>query len=146
MTAEEENAQLKSEGNHMAEQLPERAFEQRRMIVPTICIVLGIIFLVYSAFIFVFRVGFDTTIISSNGSYYAYPASEFASFLRLLDGPTLLIGLGLFLIGLINRTKKHSLRRLSRNVTTLGVSLMGFGVIVALLMIFAHFIGSALFP
>jgi len=132
--------------NQMAKQLPEREFEQRRMLVPTIFMVLGIISLLYSAFIFVFGVGLDTTIRYSNGTTYGYSPSELTSLLRLLDGPAMLIRLGLFLIGFVNRTKKHSLRRLSIKATTLGVALMGFGVMVALLMIFAHLIGSALFP
>ena len=130
----------------MAEQLPGQEFEQPRMFAPTILMVLGIIFLVYSAFIFVFRVGLDTTIISSNGTTSSYAASELSTLLRILAGPIILIGLGLFLIGLVNRTKKHSSSRLSKTATTLGVILMSFGILMTMFMLCAHLIGSALFP
>lgn len=130
----------------MAEQLPGREFEQQRMLVPTVFMVLGIIFLVYSAFIFVFGVGLDTTVSYSNGTTYGYSASELTSLLRLLAQPAILIGLMLFLIGLVNRTKKHSLRRLRSTVNILCGILTGLAVLVALFMIFAVVIGSLLFP
>ena len=130
----------------MAKQLPERDFEQRRMFVPTIFMVLGIVFLIYSAFIYVFGVGLDTIIRSSNGDTYGYAASELTSLLRLLAQPAILIGLGLFLIGLVNRTKKHSLRRPGKTVTILGMILLSFGILVTMFMLCAHLIGSALFP
>ena len=107
---------------------------------------LGIMFLAYSAYIFVFGVGLETIIRFSNGSSSGFAPSEFTSLLRLLAQPAILIGLGLFLIGLVNRTKNHSLRRLRNTVTILGMSLISFALLVALFMIFAVLIGSALFP
>ena len=132
--------------NEMAEYLPEGESKQRSMVFPIIFMSLGIMVLGYCAFIFVFGVGLGTTIRYSNGATYGYAPSPLTSLLRLLAQPAISIGLGLFLIGLVNRTKKLSLRRGSSIVTILGMFFISIGVLVALLMVFAVLIGSALFP
>ncbi|TMD63816.1 MAG: hypothetical protein E6I97_25425 [Chloroflexi bacterium] len=108
--------------------------------------IFGIMFLGYSTFIFVFGVGLGTTVSYSNGTTYGYGPSELASLLRLLAQPAILIGLGLLLVGFVNRTKKYTSHRLRDIVTILGLSLIGLAVLVALFMIFAVVIASALFP
>lgn len=132
--------------NEMAEHLPEGELKQRSMIFPLIFMSLGIMVLGYCAFIFVFGVGLGTTIRYSNGDMSGYAPSPLTSLLRLVAQPALAIGLGLLLIGLGNKTKNHSLGRRRSTVTILGMILISIGVLVALLMIFAVLIGSALFP
>src|SRR5437879_835419 len=131
--------------NEMAEHLPQGELKQRSMVFPIISMSLGIMVLGYCAFIFVFGVGLGTTVSYSNGATYGYAPSPLPSLLRLLAQPAISIGLGLFLIGLVNRTKKLSLRGGSSIVTILGMFFISIGVLVALLMVFAVLIGSALF-
>jgi hypothetical protein len=132
--------------NYMDEQLPERDFEQRRWLFPVILMILGIMFLGYSTFIFVFGVGLGTTVSYSNGTTYSYGPSELASLLRLLAQPAILIGLGLLLVGFVYRTKNQTSRRLRNIGTVLGLSLTGLAILMALVMIVAVVIGSVLFP
>lgn len=129
----------------MAEQPPEREFGQRRIVASSIFMPLGIMFLIYSAIIFVFGIGLET-IIHSNGATYGYSPSELASLLRLLAQPAIVIGLMLFFIGLANRTKQRSLHWLRITITTLCGILLGLAVLVALFMTLAVIIGSYLFP
>lgn len=122
----------------MNEQLPYAQPRQLRTRVTTIFVIVGLIFLAASLFIIVFRVGQEpglgTTIQSlpHHGESASTPAV--LVIIAPFAYPGTLFGLMLFLIGLVNFTKKPSLHWLRVSVTILCGILIGLSVLAALLL------------
>jgi hypothetical protein len=125
------------EVNQMNEQIQAREPRQRRTVVPTIFMIAGIIFLAASIFILATGVGLEHGLgncsISTPG-YYSSCVPMPLVLLRALTPPGILFGVMLFLIGLVNTTKKPSLRWLRITVSILCSILIGLAVIWSLLV------------
>jgi hypothetical protein len=111
------------------------------MLGPAILMVAGIIFLAASLFIIAFRIGTTDglgTIHTIRPGFESMTIPEPLLALGALAYPSLPIGVMLFLIGLVNTTKKHSLRWLRITVSILcsillGLAILWFLIILALL-------------
>ena len=125
----------------MNEQIQKQEPRQRRMLGPAILMIAGIIFLAASIFIISSGVGLDRGPGSyihtdARGSFGITPG--WATALGALAYPSLPIGVMLFLIGLVNTTKKHSLRLLRITVSILcsiflGLAILWFLIVLELL-------------
>ena len=125
----------------MNEQIQKQEPRQRRMLGPAILMIAGIIFLAASIFIISSGVGLDRGPGSyihtdARGSFGIIPG--WATALGALAYPSLPIGVMLFLIGLVNTTKKHSLRWLRITVSILcsiflGLAILWFLIVLELL-------------
>ncbi len=121
----------------MNEQIQAREPRQRRTIGPTIFMIAGIIFLAASIFILATGVGREYGL----GSYYnTTPGGSISTVpgplvaLGALSIPSIPIGVMLVLIGLVNTTKKPSLRWLRITVSILCGILLGLAVLWFLLV------------
>lgn len=130
----------------MNEQIQARKPWQRRPVGPTIFMVVGIIFLVAIIFIFATGVG---TMHGLGGTAIFYPHGGFMGSvptplfdLRALTVPGIPVGVTLFLIGLVNTTKKPSLRWLRITVRILCGVILGLAVLWFLLTLFLLSLGS----
>lgn len=130
------------EEDQMNEQIQKQEPRQRGMLGPAILIIAGIIFLAASIFIISSGVGLDRgpgsyVHTDARGSIGIIPG--WAVALGALAYPSLPIGVMLFLIGLVNTTKKHSLRWLRITISILcsillGLAILWFLIILVLLL------------
>ena len=121
----------------MSEQIQTQEPRQQRTVGPIIFMIAGIILLAASIFILVSGVGNGC----GPGSYCKSGPGSFISMvpgwavaLRALSIPSLPIGVMLFVIGLVNTTKKPSLRWLRITVSILCGVLLGLAVLWFLLV------------
>ena len=121
----------------MNEQIQARERRQRRAVGPTILMIAGIIFLAASIFMLATGVGREQGLGSSYISTPGYFSSSIPGPLVALGAlsiPSIPIGAMLFLIGLVNSTKKPSLRWLRITVSILCGIVLGLAVLWFLLL------------
>lgn len=128
----------------MNEQIQARQPRQRRMVDSTIFMITGIIFLAASLFIIAFKIGTPDglgTIHTIRPGFENMSIPAPLMVLGALAYPGTPIGLMLFLIGLVNITKKPSLRWLRIAVSILCGILLGLSVLWFLLVSLLLIIG-----
>ena len=123
----------------MSEQIQLQEPQQRRRIVPTIFMTVGIVILAACIFIIVTGVGQQHGLGSTYISRPGYTSSSVPGLLFALGAlsfPGIPIGLMLLFIGLVNTTTKPSLRWLRVTVSILCSILLGLAVLWFLLVLF----------